>query len=178
MNFSFQTVVILFAVTVIHIAVIGAISPLSSSAVGFLAEVDVEELVETAISQEPAEADVTVSESETVVAAESDLRVRTEAIPGYPGQPMDELRAQPVEVAVTDESVQSVVAEASPTPAAVAQSQAYSGRVEKPVLSRRMNSDSGKQPEEAAAAVESQKKPASMSPGNHGVREIRPLGRS
>ncbi|NRB76165.1 MAG: hypothetical protein HRU46_17535 [Verrucomicrobiales bacterium] len=169
MKITFQTAVLLVFVTLIHVAVIGSMAPLEKSAMGFLAEINVEELVESAIPE-------IVETGPGVETGPSGPEI-PETIPGFPGQEMETVQAFPLEemgAAEFVEATRSTAAQLPPAREALAESQAYSGRIEEPDMTELIQPE----PEEAVAKKAETSAPAPKPAANdRGVREIRPLGR-
>ncbi len=183
MNFSFQTACLLFFVTLIHIVVIAAFSPVEEKASQLFSQIDMEAFVDKSLFADRSESSIEPAVEEPKEASLADA-----PIPGYPGQLMERTRlhAQPVAGPANRlvEEANSLVGLdqnrklKSEARAALAEKQAYSGRVELP------------HPEQAATPVvaEAQAEPivhamtkrhvAATDAGGREVRQIRPVPRS
>lgn len=172
MNFSFQTVVLLAVVTLLHIAAIALISPLEKSAIGFLARVDVEELMEsslTGLGEAVSRHDVTQSPAFLA------KHIPVKAIPGFPGQEMDIIGARSAALTSVDSStteILSTVFEDVLILETFSQSQVHWGQSKIPTDEGVAGPDSGTSQEPIKPLVQ-----VKTATDRHGIRMIRPLNR-
>lgn len=168
MKVTLQTVVLLVSVTLIHLAVISSIAPRERSAKGFLAKINAEELVKSAIPK------ILEVEPEVETAPRGPKIPKT--IPGFPEQEMETVRALPFQDLRGAEFVEATRTTALQLPTAreaSVESQARSVRVEEAGMAELIQPET----EEAVAkkAEKSALAPKSIA-NDRGVRKIRPLG--
>jgi hypothetical protein len=173
MNFSFQTVVLLVVVTLLHLATIASIFPLEKSAIGFLARVDLEELMESFLTDQ---GEAVPRHDVTQSPAAPTKHMPVESIPGFPGQEMDTIRARSAAIPSVDSSTTEILSVADENVLILemlSQSQVYSGRSKIPTDEGVAGPDSGKSQEPTKPSVQ-----VKTAADRHGIRMIRPLNRS
>lgn len=164
MKATFQTVVLLVFVTLIHVAVISSMAPLERSTMGFLAKINAEELADSAKPKIP----------EIETAPRGPKIPKT--IPGFPGQEMETVQALPLQDLRGAEFVdppRTTPVQLSPPREALAESQAHPVRVEEAGMAELIQPETE---EVVAKKAETSASPPKPAANDRGVREIRPLG--